>query len=307
MPTSPLPDLRRRTVKTRDGVSLTVVEAGDPAGEPVVLLHGVASSWRAWEGVLADRRLAERYRLVALDLRGHGSAPDELDPARLAAGDPASGPAAGAQPWLSDLDAALEGLDAPHLVGWSFGATVVQAWLTARGGLDGVRTVTLACCPDVLGPVPPDDPAAGLVTAEAVAALVGSTRGGEHVFAQRVLTGPGVAETPPGLGELVEADAVSALSAASDAALGYAFDSRSFLAALPDEQRERITAVVAGADQIFDAAVMRTIWEQAGVRTLSVSGQPHAFPLVHPTLFASLLLGLLSAEGASAATGTPAR
>src|SRR4051794_14771243 len=41
--------------------------------ETVVLLHGFAGTRRTWDGVV-DRLAAERYRPLALDLRGHGAA-----------------------------------------------------------------------------------------------------------------------------------------------------------------------------------------------------------------------------------------
>lgn len=48
---------------------------GDPAGEPLVCLHGVT----AWGGHFAGlaAALGERYRVLAPDLLGHGSSPSE--------------------------------------------------------------------------------------------------------------------------------------------------------------------------------------------------------------------------------------
>jgi pimeloyl-ACP methyl ester carboxylesterase len=45
-------------------------EAGDPAGEPLLLIHGVAGSSLAWVPVFAH--LGRRYRIIAPDLLGHG-------------------------------------------------------------------------------------------------------------------------------------------------------------------------------------------------------------------------------------------
>lgn len=59
---------------TRDGVSLRVLHWSDPApgtGVPMVLVHGLASNCRLWDG--AARELAALgHGVVALDLRGHG-------------------------------------------------------------------------------------------------------------------------------------------------------------------------------------------------------------------------------------------
>ena len=76
--------IRRRTVTTEDGVALHVVEAGDPAAQPLLLVHGFAGSSRVWDRQLADHELTTRYRVVAFDLRGHGSSQTDLDrrPAR---------------------------------------------------------------------------------------------------------------------------------------------------------------------------------------------------------------------------------
>lgn len=53
-----------------DGVALAYRVAGDPAGPPMVLLHGLGDDERDWHTVLSA--LADRYRVYALDLRGHG-------------------------------------------------------------------------------------------------------------------------------------------------------------------------------------------------------------------------------------------
>ena len=53
-----------------DGVSLAWAERGAPAAPPVVLLHALGESRTDWEPVA--NRLAERHRLIAVDLRGHG-------------------------------------------------------------------------------------------------------------------------------------------------------------------------------------------------------------------------------------------
>jgi pimeloyl-ACP methyl ester carboxylesterase len=50
------------------GTRISIVEAGK--GPVVVLVHGVAGSRHTWDAVIP--RLAERFRVVALDLPGHG-------------------------------------------------------------------------------------------------------------------------------------------------------------------------------------------------------------------------------------------
>lgn len=72
--------LRLGRVTVADGVTLAVRERRpQPAGETTVLLvHGLASTSRLWDGV-ADDLAAGGVRSVAVDLRGHGDsdAPDD--------------------------------------------------------------------------------------------------------------------------------------------------------------------------------------------------------------------------------------
>ncbi|HEY2895072.1 MAG TPA: alpha/beta hydrolase [Pirellulales bacterium] len=60
----------RSSVIEANGIRLHVVEAGDPAGQPVFLLHGLPEFWRGWRfqiGPLA----AAGLRLIVPDQRGY--------------------------------------------------------------------------------------------------------------------------------------------------------------------------------------------------------------------------------------------
>jgi pimeloyl-ACP methyl ester carboxylesterase len=76
--TRPLPQLSGTTHRTVDvgGLAVHVAEAGRPDGPPLVLLHGWPQHWWCWRHVVP--LLADRYRLLLPDLRGHGwtAAPD---------------------------------------------------------------------------------------------------------------------------------------------------------------------------------------------------------------------------------------
>ncbi len=61
-------DVVHHEVTCRDGARLHVVERGK--GPALVLLHGILLSSDIWVHQLTD--LAERHRVVAIDLRGHG-------------------------------------------------------------------------------------------------------------------------------------------------------------------------------------------------------------------------------------------
>jgi pimeloyl-ACP methyl ester carboxylesterase len=106
-------------VAVAPGVTLHIeMRAGDAAAAPVVLVHGLASNLRLWDGV-AERLHADGHTVVAVDQRGHGrsDAPDagyDLDTA------------------VADLLALIEalGLERPLLAGQSWGGSVVLelAW-----------------------------------------------------------------------------------------------------------------------------------------------------------------------------------
>ena len=65
----PPDDAIHREVALSDGGSLHVVERG--SGRPIVLLHGITLSALTWHYQLQD--LAEHFRVIAVDHRGHGS------------------------------------------------------------------------------------------------------------------------------------------------------------------------------------------------------------------------------------------
>ena len=67
-----LPDLAgvRHSFLDLNGFRAHVAEAGDPDAEPVVMLHGWPQHWWCWRKVIPP--LAERYRVICPDLRGHG-------------------------------------------------------------------------------------------------------------------------------------------------------------------------------------------------------------------------------------------
>jgi pimeloyl-ACP methyl ester carboxylesterase len=64
------PALHFADVTLATGVRLHYAAQGDPRGEVVLLLHGYGDSWFSYSRVLP--LLSERYRVYALDLRGHG-------------------------------------------------------------------------------------------------------------------------------------------------------------------------------------------------------------------------------------------
>ena len=59
-----------RHVVSTDGTKLAVHERGNPDGPVVVAVHGFPDNHHVWDGVAAE--LADRYRVVAYDVRGAG-------------------------------------------------------------------------------------------------------------------------------------------------------------------------------------------------------------------------------------------
>jgi non-heme chloroperoxidase len=104
------------------GVRLHVVEAGNPAGRPILFLHGQSQCRLSWRRQLGSD-LADTHRLVAMDLRGHGRS------AKPRAG------YADSRLWAADVDAAIRALrlDRPVLCGWSYGPLVILDYLRHYG------------------------------------------------------------------------------------------------------------------------------------------------------------------------------
>jgi pimeloyl-ACP methyl ester carboxylesterase len=284
-----MPGLRYRRAETADGVKLNVIEGGRPDGPPMVFVHGLASSWQAWESVMAVPELTSRYRLIAFDLRGHGDSDTALESGQLTA----DGPDAGSQLWSLDLDAIVAGLRSPVLVGWSFGSGVIQSWLYTHGGLGDAEAIVLACAPNVIGPVPPGDPAEALMSPQAIAALAGAARDGS-TYATAILAnaGTGISFSPQqheriaAIAEATPADTVAGV-------LHHLIDFRPFLAAMNPAERDRITAVIADGDQVFSSAASEAVWEQAGIRTVHVPAAGHALPILEPARFTRVLLEII--------------
>ncbi|MGW5420028.1 alpha/beta fold hydrolase [Streptomyces sp. NPDC003943] len=120
--------LRTRRVATAR-LTQQITEVRDE-GEPVVLVHGNVSSSVFWHTTMTA--LPDRYRPVAVDLRGFGGTdPLPVDATR------------GLRDYADDLTALLAalGIDRAHLVGWSMGGGVVMQYLRDRPA--AVRSLTL--------------------------------------------------------------------------------------------------------------------------------------------------------------------
>src|SRR5574338_243887 len=110
--------MKHHAIAGGGGCLLHVIEAGDPKGQAVLFLHGFSQSAVCWRRQL-ESDLADRFRLVAMDLRGHGLS----DKPRDAYAD--------SRLWADDVAAAIRELDLDHpvLCGWSYGPLVILDYI----------------------------------------------------------------------------------------------------------------------------------------------------------------------------------
>ncbi|HEV8164855.1 MAG TPA: alpha/beta hydrolase [Actinomycetota bacterium] len=118
-----------RTMKVHEvrgggGLRLHVREWGREDGPPILFIHGWSQSHLCWAKQY-ESALADEFRLVAYDLRGHGMSEAPLEPEHYTDG----------RLWADDLAAIIGqlGLERPVLVGWSYGGFVICDYVRAHG------------------------------------------------------------------------------------------------------------------------------------------------------------------------------
>jgi non-heme chloroperoxidase len=106
------------------GLRLHVREWGKADGPPILFIHGWSQNHLCWAKQY-ESALADEFRLVAYDLRGHGMSEAPLAPEHYAEG----------ELWADDVAAIMEQLqlDRPVLVGWSYGAFVICDYVRKYG------------------------------------------------------------------------------------------------------------------------------------------------------------------------------
>lgn len=139
------------------GVQLHVVETGNPSGRAILLIHGVSGCHLTWIRQL-DSDLAHEFRLVAMDMRGHGLSERPADgygQSKL---------------WADDVQAVIESLalDRPILCGWSYGPLVILDYIR-RYGSDRIGGINMVGGISKLG----SEAALGAITPEFLALAPG--------------------------------------------------------------------------------------------------------------------------------------
>jgi len=117
--------MNTKIVTAPDGTAIATQEWGNPRGREILFLHGFNQCHMSWQRQYADPALAAKFRMVTLDLRGHGSSGKPRD-AKAYADD---------RLWADDIDAVIKafGLRRPVLVGWSYAGRVIADYLRSYG------------------------------------------------------------------------------------------------------------------------------------------------------------------------------
>lgn len=92
--------------------------ATEGSGPPITLVHGVGANLESWDTIAAI--LSRQYQVIRLDLRGHGRS-SRIETCRL-------------DDFLDDVSLVLDtlGIARTHLVGFSLGGMIAQAYVLAH-------------------------------------------------------------------------------------------------------------------------------------------------------------------------------
>jgi pimeloyl-ACP methyl ester carboxylesterase len=116
--------MQAHTVEGGGGLKLHVREWGDSQGSAIFFIHGWSQNHLCWTHQF-DSNLADEFRLVAIDNRGHGMSDKPLEAEHYT----------NARLWVDDIAAVVSslGLERPVLVGWSYGGFIISDYVRAHG------------------------------------------------------------------------------------------------------------------------------------------------------------------------------
>ena len=119
------------------GTKIWAGEWGNPDGPPILLIHGFMQSHLSWMAQL-EGPLADEFRLIAIDNRGHGRSDKPLETSAYGDG----------QNWADDVAAVIGQLELnkPVLTGWSYGGLIMLDYCQRYGCGDiaGINFVAAA-------------------------------------------------------------------------------------------------------------------------------------------------------------------
>ena len=121
-------------VRTPDGVTVAAQEWGNQSGSEILFIHGFSQASLSWQRQV-ESNLAQEFRMVTYDLRGHGNSDKPLEPEKYKE----------SKAWADEVQAVIDAakLKRPVLVGWSYGGGVIGDYLAIHGatGLAGLNYV----------------------------------------------------------------------------------------------------------------------------------------------------------------------
>ena len=114
--------MKTHSIAGGGGLTLHVDETGNPDGKPILFIHGFSQCRLAWRKQ-THSDLAREFRLVTMDIRGHGLS----DKPRHGYDDP--------ELWARDVQAVIVelSLSKPVLIGWSYGGVIISDFLRVFG------------------------------------------------------------------------------------------------------------------------------------------------------------------------------
>ncbi len=125
--------MRAHVVEGGGGVRLYAIDEGDQDARPILFLHGFSQCRLSFLKQF-ESDLIEDFRLVAMDLRGHGRSEKPVG----AYGD--------SKLWAQDVNTVIQtlGLERPLLVGHAYGGVVIGDYLRFYGEADvsGIQLVS---------------------------------------------------------------------------------------------------------------------------------------------------------------------
>lgn len=131
----------RRTVTSVDGTQLAVQQWGNPDGSPILFLHAFGMGHWAWWHQTGSA-LAQSYRLITFDHRGHGDSDRPAEAAHYADG----------KLFADDIAAVIAelGLVRPAVVAWSMSGALFGDYLAVHGDAN-IGAITLIGAVNALG------------------------------------------------------------------------------------------------------------------------------------------------------------